>query len=332
MTLGRDASWTLTLALLVTVPSCTARVAPPSDASAGRDRLMTPQDLQALPSQAPDLRITYGEDSTQYGELRLPSGPGPHPVVVLIHGGCFKAAYATARDLAPMADALKAIGIASWNIEYRRLGEPGGGWPGTYVDVGRAIDFLRTLAGPHALDLGRVVLVGHSAGGNLAMWAAARSRVPMGSALYKTDPLPVSGVLDLAGPVDLTANIQGYEGLCRDTVITTLLGGTPATVPERYAQASPIKLLPLRVPQVIIIGEHEDFLPHQIAEAYVREAARAGDSVRLVVIPRVGHFAIANPQGSTWTQVESAIRALVDGKLPRDAAARDIPEGTLQPR
>jgi acetyl esterase/lipase len=293
---------------------------------------MTPQDLQALPSQAPDLRITYGEDSTQYGELRLPSGPGPHPVVVLIHGGCFKAAYATARDLAPMADALKAIGIASWNIEYRRLGEPGGGWPGTYVDVGRAIDFLRTLAGPHALDLGRVVLVGHSAGGNLAMWAAARSRVPMGSALYKTDPLPVSGVLDLAGPVDLTANIQGYEGLCRDTVITTLLGGTPATVPERYAQASPIKLLPLRVPQVIIIGEHEDFLPHQIAEAYVREAARAGDSVRLVVIPRVGHFEIANPQGSTWTQVESAIRALVDGKLPRDAAARDIPEGTLQPR
>lgn len=110
-------------------------------------------------------------------ELRVPSGPGPHPVAVLIHGGCFKAAYATLRDLAPMADALKATGIATWNIEYRWLGEPGGGWPGTYLDVGRAVDHLRALAGQHPLDLGRVVVVGHSAGGHLATWAAARARV-----------------------------------------------------------------------------------------------------------------------------------------------------------
>jgi acetyl esterase/lipase len=236
--------------------------------------------------------------------------------VVLIHGGCFKAAYATARNLAPMGDALKADGIATWNIEYRRLGQHGGGWPGTYVDVGRAIDHLRTLAGPYALDLGRVVVVGHSAGGHLAMWAAARARVPAGSAISATSPLPVRGVVDLAGPVDLTAHIAGYEALCRDTVITTLLGGTPATVPNRYADASPIKLLPLRIPQVLIIGEHEDFVPRPLAEAYVREAAQAGDPVRLVVIPRVGHFEIASPRASTWPQVEAAIRSLLAGHLP----------------
>ncbi len=325
MTPRRDASWRLAVALLALVGAtgCTARVTPPPVATASRDRLMTPQEFQALQSQAPDRRIAYGEDSSQYGELRVPVGAGPHPVAVLIHGGCFKAVYATARELGPMGDALKESGIATWNIEYRRLGELGGGWPGTYLDVGRAVDYLRTLAGPHALDLGRVVVVGHSAGGHLAMWAAGRARVPMGSAISAMAPLPVRGVLDLAGPVDLTANIRGYEGLCRDTVITTLLGGTPATVPERYAHASPIKLLPLGIPQVLVIGEHEDFVPRPLAEAYVRAAAQAGDPVRLVVIPGAGHFEIANPRASTWPQVEAAIRSLFAGQLPQGGAPRN---------
>lgn len=278
--------------------------------------LMTPQDLQALPSQAPDQRVAYGEDSSQYGELRVPTGRGPHPVVVLIHGGCFKAAYATPRDLAPMGDVLKAAGIATWNIEYRRLGQPGGGWAGTYLDVGSAVDHLRAIAGKHKLDLDRVVLLGHSAGGHLAMWAAGRGRVPRSSPVYVTDPLPVRGVIDLAGPLDLTANISEYERLCADTVITTLLGGSPASVPERYAQVSPIKLLPLGVPQVLVIGEHEDFVPRPLVEAYAQAAARAGDPVRVVTIPRVGHFEIASPRTEAWPLVQAAIRSLLDGRLP----------------
>jgi acetyl esterase/lipase len=148
---------------------CGRTKAPPAEARASAAPLMAPQDLQALPSHPADQRISYGQDSSEYGELRVPAGAGPHPLVVLIHGGCFKAAYATLRDLAPMADALKSDGIASWNVEYRRLGQPGGGWPGTYLDVGRAVDHLRAIAGAHHLDLGRVVLVGHSAGGHLAM-------------------------------------------------------------------------------------------------------------------------------------------------------------------
>jgi acetyl esterase/lipase len=318
VTRGRD-TWrrlVIALATLVVATGCAASAAPAPDAAPSHGHLMTPQELQALPSEAPDRRVAYGEHSSQYGELRVPAGSGPHPVAILIHGGCFKAAYATTRDLAPMGDALKSSGIATWNIEYRRLGEPGGGWPGTYRDVARAVDYLRTLAGPHALDLGRVVVVGHSAGGHLAMWAAARARVPAGSAISVVAPLPVRGVLDLAGPVDLAANIAGYESLCRDTVITTLLGGTPETVPERYAHASPIKLLPLGIPQVLVMGEHEEFVPRQLAEGYVREATQAGDPVRLVVIPGAGHFELASPHASTWPQVESAIRALLNGNLP----------------
>ncbi len=277
---------------------------------------MTPQELAALPSRAPDRRISYGPDSSQYGELRIPDGIGPHPLVVVIHGGCFKAAYATAQTLGAMADALKTDGIATWNIEYRRLGQPGSGWPGTYIDVGRAVDYVRALAAEYHLDLGRVAVVGHSAGGHLAMWTAARHRLPEASELYVTDPLPLRGVMDLAGPVDMTANIPGYEALCRDTVITSMLGGAPDAVPERYAEASAIRLLPLGIPQVLVLGSHEDYVPLPLVDAYVEAATRAGDHVRRILIPGAGHFEIASPLSFTWPQVKAAIGSLLDGKLP----------------
>ena len=146
------------------------------------------------------------------------------------------------------------------------------------------------------------------------MWTAGRSRLPPESPLRVPDPLHVRGVVNLAGPMDLTANIPGYQALCRDSVITSLMGGTPATVPDRYAQASAMKLLPLGVPQVVIIGEHEDFVPRPIAESYISVALRS--EARLIVIPGVGHFEIASPRASTWKTVSSVIRSLLDGRMP----------------
>jgi len=280
------------------------------------ERLMTAQELATLPTRPPDYRISYGKGASQYGELRVPGGSGPHPLVVLIHGGCFKAAYATAGSFGAMGDALKDAGIATWNIEYRRLGETGSGWPGTYLDVGRAVDHVRAIAREHHLDLGRVAVVGHSAGGHLAMWTAARRRLPKASQLYVADPLPVRGVMDLAGPVDMTANIPGYEGLCRDTVITSLLGGTPAAAPDHYAQASAIKLLPLGIPQVLVLGSHEDYVPLTLVDAYMLAATQAGDQVHRILIPGAGHFEIASPLSFTWPPIKSAIRSLLVGKLP----------------
>ena len=314
----------LTAVLLVLSGGCsrssgsadTSNVAPPAPDTAKTVNLMTPQELSSLPTQPPDQRISYGTDSSQYGELRVPTGPGSHPVVVLVHGGCFKAAYAQASYFGQVGDALKAKGIATWNIEYRRLGQPGSGWPGTYLDVAHGVDHLRAIAAQHKLDLRRVVIVGHSAGGHLAIWAAARTRVPKGSPLYLANPLPVRGVVDLAGPVDMTAHIREYEGLCQDSVITTLLGGTPSTVPDRYAQASPMALLPLGVPQVIVIGTHEDYVPRDLVDAYASAAAKAGDSVRTIIFPGAGHFEIASASQWTWPRIETAIRALLDGKLP----------------
>jgi acetyl esterase/lipase len=179
---------------------------------------MSPEQFQALPSSPADYRISYGKDENQFGDLRVPSGTGPHPVVILIHGGCWKADFATLRAFAPMADALKAEGIATWNIEYRRLSQPGSGWPGTYLDVGKGVDYLRFIAADKKLDLSRVIVVGHSAGGHLAMWVAARSRLSSGSALYVKDPLPIRGVIDLAGTGDMEAFIQ-FEHGCDGAVV-----------------------------------------------------------------------------------------------------------------
>jgi acetyl esterase/lipase len=311
----RSRLFTLALACLALATAC-ARTNTPRTSSVPSPALMTPDALVAVPYPEPDHRLAYGADSSQYGELRVPSGRGPHPVVVLVHGGCFKAEYATLRDLGALGAALKADGIATWNVEYRRVGQPGGGWPGTYLDVGRAVDHLRGIAGQYALDLGRVVVVGHSAGGHLAMWTAARGRLPRSSELYVADRVPVRGVVDLAGPIDMTANIAGYQALCRDSVITRLLGGTPASVPDRYAQASAIRMLPLGVPQVIVVGSHEEFVPLPLVRAYEQAARQAGDPVRVIYIEGAGHFEIASPKAFTWPRVESAIRSLLDGKLP----------------
>lgn len=274
--------------------------------------LMSYQDLQALPVVQPDAHIPYGDDADQFGELRLPSGTGPHPVVVLVHGGCFKAAYATLSDLAPMADALKADGIATWNVEYRRIGQPGGGWPGTYRDVAAAIDHLRAIAPRYNLDLTRVVVVGHSAGGHLGLSAAARPRLPQGSEIAAADPLTIKGAINLAGPVDLRDNIANYEAECAAPVITELLGGTPEVVPERYSQASPAALLPLGTPQALIWGEHETFMPRPLAEAYVAKAKAAGDAATLTIVQGAGHFEIASPNSAAWPVVRAEIRRLLE--------------------
>jgi acetyl esterase/lipase len=276
---------------------------------------MTPLDLQSLPVHPADHRLPYGDDPNQFAELRLPSGAGPHPVVALVHGGCWKAGYATLRDLAPMGDALKAEGIASWNIEYRRLGQPGSGWPGTYADIGRGIDQLRQAAPRYSLDLNRLAVVGHSAGGHLAMWAAMRQRLSPNSPVYVASPLPVRGVINLAGTIDMRENIAHMEAECHDAVVTTLLGGTPSSVPERYREVSATTMVPLGVQQILVWGEHESFVPLSLARRHVDAATKAGDRARLIVVPAIGHFESASPQSSAWPTILEVIRSLISDPL-----------------
>ncbi|MCU1225992.1 MAG: Acetyl esterase/lipase [Edaphobacter sp.] len=280
----------------------------PSDRAAG---LMTPGQFQALPSKPADYRLSYGTDANQFGELRVPSGVGPHPVAILIHGGCWKAEYGSLRDLAPIADMLKAKGIATWNIEYRRLPQAGSGWPGTYLDVGRGVDYIRSIAVQNHLDLTRVIVVGHSSGGQMAMWVAARSRLPKSSLIYISDPLPIRGAIDLAGIIDMEAFIPVEQQICGGAVVEQMLGGKPAEVPDHYAQASANKMLPVGVPQTFIWGQRDQFNPASLGEKYTQTAEHAGDRARMVSLPEVGHFEIASPFSATWPAVEGEILSLL---------------------
>jgi acetyl esterase/lipase len=287
-------------------------------ASAGWAQNRGPLEL-ADASVPPGQRIAYGADPLQFGELRLPTSKGPHPLAIVIHGGCWASTLGTVApravamdNMRPLAAALTEQGIATWNIEYRRLGEPGAGWPETWLDVGRAVDHLRALAPAHRLDLSRVIVVGHSAGGHLAMSVASRARLSPDSPLYQPDPLPLRGVINLGGPVDLGVNIPGYQSGCGDSVITQLVGGTPDAVPARYAAAAATRRVPLGIPQVLVIGEHEGFVPKQFLELHVRAARNAGDRVRLVVLPGMGHFELAMPTTSAWRPIAAEIRTLLE--------------------
>lgn len=271
-------------------------------------------DIDALPSRPADQRIAYGSDSLEFGDLRLPRGSvgPPYPVAVIIHGGCWVARYATLRNTAALADALTRDGIATWNIEYRRADRPGGGWPGTFLDVGQAVDYVRALAPRYALDTTRVVFLGHSAGGHLALWAAARRRLPAGSPLASaTPPLLPRGVVALAGPPDLTTFFAPDTADCGEGV-GELLGGPPQTMPARAHDGSPASLVPLGVRQVWIGAADDHIVPPQRQLVPFADAARrAGDHVDLIVVPHASHFELIAPGADAYQQVRAAVLALV---------------------
>ncbi len=270
---------------------------------------------------APGERISYGSASLQYGELRVPDGTGSHPLAILVHGGCWRArigqmpeAATSLELLRPLAAALVREGIATWNVEYRRLGNEGGGWPGTFEDIAKATDFSRTLAPKYRLDLQRVVLVGHSSGGHLALWAAARHKLPAASPLRTVSPLRVAGVVDIDGPVDLASLIGVDRQVCGAPVVEELLGGGPGTLPERYREASAAGLLPIETRQELLIADKAGDEWIGLIKAYADSAKKAGDAVTVTMLQNSGHFDGLNPKAPAWKTVFASIRSIVGSK------------------
>jgi acetyl esterase/lipase len=265
------------------------------------------EEILDLVPRSSGVRLAYGEHPLQFGDLRLPQHPGPHPVVVMVHGGFWRARYDLVH-IGHLCEALSAAGYATWNVEFRRIGN-GGGWPHTFADVSRGMDHVRALADDYPLDLGRIVTLGHSAGGHLALWLAARGRLSPSSELSTVNPLLPTGVVSLAGVVDLRAC---WELRLGDGIVVDLLGGTPDEVPERYSQASPYDLLPLRVPHVLIHGTEDDSVPFSMSVRYVRRATGSGDEVSLATLEGMGHFEPIDPRSVAWPAVLAAVRSLLD--------------------
>jgi len=265
-------------------------------------------DLLARPRPAAQQRIHYGDAPSQFADLWLPSGDGPHPVVVMIHGGCWRADLPGLELMAYAAEDFRQHGFAVWNVEFRRLGEPGGGYPGSFQDVASAFDWLRKIAKADRLDLKNVIAMGHSAGGHLAMWAAARKRLPKSSPLYRDNPLPIKAVVSLAGILDLSLyRVQGPP-VCGGPRVIDLLVGVASRGPwDMFNDTSPAEMLPIHVPQAIISGALDPIVPAAFGRAYAAKAAAAGDSVQEVTISDAAHFELIDPQSSAFEKIRSII-------------------------
>ncbi len=269
--------------------------------------------LSRTPPKA-DLRARYGTDASQFGDLWMPPGNKPHPVVTFFHGGWWQSAF----DLAYASElcaALKAEGIAVWSVEYRRVGSIGGGWPATFQDAAAGFDYLAVLAKSYSLDLTKVVAAGHSAGGHLAFWVAGRHHIEPHSPLYEPRPrVPLHGVLALAGVVDLRMMIElssssTYAHDKRE--VYSLMGGPPAQFEDRYRAGNPGDLLPFNISQFLVQGEDDAQVPPELARRWMERAARQGDTVALRLIKDTGHFDLVDPRSRAWPSVLRAVRAML---------------------
>jgi acetyl esterase/lipase len=258
------------------------------------------------PTPTSDHRIQYGKDPLQFGELRLPKGAGPHPVAIIIHGGCWLSEYGLSY-MGHLAADLTGAGIATWNLEYRRIGDDGGGWPGTFQDVALGADHLRTLAKTYPLDLNRAIAMGHSAGGHLVLWLAGRKRLPKDSPLYAADALPLRGIVGLAAIPDLSAT-----GTACDQSVIRLMGGAPEDLRSRYQQSSPVELLPLGVKQTLIHGETDNLVPASLSKDYAEAAKGKNEDVKFIAIENAGHFELVDPSSFAWPKVREEVLRLLE--------------------
>jgi pimeloyl-ACP methyl ester carboxylesterase len=235
------------------------------------------------PPPAADARIAYGPEPLQFGDLRVPAGEGPFPLALVLHGGYWQATY-NLIHLGHLCEALRGAGIASWNLEYRRVGDPGGEWPAAAEDLDRALAYLDEL--PFAHD-GRAVLVGHSAGGQLALWAAKASGLPVVALAPVSD---VRDAVERRGPHSAPGRYMA---------------------PEHFPEGSPLELLPLGARQIVIHGTADDSVPYEMSERY---AAAAAPDAELITLDGAGHFEPIDPLSAEWPAVMAAIERLLEAR------------------
>jgi acetyl esterase/lipase len=256
------------------------------------------EDILSQPSPPADARIAYGSDPNQFFDLRLPSAKHKrgHALVINIHGGFWRARYSL-EHAGHLCAALSSKGTATANLEYRRVGDDGGAWPGTFADVRMAYNFLMQNAAKHTVDSQKVVVMGHSAGGQLALCLAAH------------EP-GITRAVSLAGVVDLRRAYQLH--LSHDAVLE-FLGGTPDEVPDHYREADPMQLSIPRARQWLVHGQVDDDVPTSFSRDYVaaKRAKQNRENVHLIEIAGAGHYDLIDPRSQAWRRVEETVLRLL---------------------
>jgi acetyl esterase/lipase len=254
------------------------------------------EETLALAAPAADRRVAYGTDPNQFLDLRFPATEAPEagfPLVINIHGGFWRARY-DLTHAGHLCVALTQRGLVTANLEYRRVGNEGGGWPGTFSDISTAYEFLVEHAEEYNIDPRRIAIMGHSAGGQLALCLAARA------------PL-VKGVISLAGVVDLQ---RAYELHLSQDAVVEFLGGAPSQVPERYREADPMQLS-VNVPQFLFHGAADDIVPMDFSRTYVAHKKKKNENVQIIEIPGLGHSDLIDPRTAAWKPVEEIVWRLL---------------------
>lgn len=281
-------------------------VPPPMDQSAELDippeRLMQWGDLTQNPLPKTGIEIRTGTGATDIVDLWLPEGDGPHPVVVMVHGGCWQKSIADRTLMNYAAEDLRRNGMAVWNIEYRGVDEKGGGYPGTYLDVARAVDALPDFAEAYDLDLSRVAGIGHSAGGHLVTWLSTRSNIPATSPLYAENPQPLSGVVNTGGLADLETSAPVTFAGCLADIMETLVGSPGTARPDVFSDTSPVNLFPTETLQVSVNGAEDSIAPPELGRGYTEKAEAAGVTAAFHEIPGTGHVELVSPGTAAWTK------------------------------
>jgi acetyl esterase/lipase len=256
---------------------------------------MSSDDILALAPPPADDRLSYGPDPNQFLDLRVPKTKGPFPLVINIHGGFWRAKY-NLDHAGHLCAALTAKGLVTANLEYRRVGNDGGGWPNTFADIRAAYNFLLQNARKHSLDERKVVVMGHSAGGQLALCLAAH------------EP-PITAVVSLAGVVDLQ---RAYQLHLSNDAVVEFLHGTPAEVPDHYREADPMQLA-IKQPQWLIHGAADDIVPTAFSRDYLaaKQKAKEREDAHLLEIPRADHFDLIDPRTEAWKQIEQTVLQLL---------------------
>ena len=274
-------------------------VAVSSAAEEASPQLLTWVDLTSRPLPSPTMTLRYGDGDAGVVDVWVPDTDGRHPVVVMIHGGCWQKSIADRTLMNYVAEDLRQRGLAVWNIEYRGVDEPGGGYPGTFLDVAAAVDSLRDAPTELALDMSKVVAIGHSAGGHLAAWVAARTNLPSTSPLTTEEPLPLAAVINSGGLADLEVSEPVTLPSCLADIRPSLTGEPSDERHDVFADTSPARLAPPTAQLISINASDDRIAPPELGKAYTTLIREAGGQSMYIEVPG-GHVELVTPGTQAW--------------------------------